>query len=204
MTDLGDILARLALDGAAIATLVYGIYLPRHRRMDLVVVYALFNVGVFVAIVVITRADVTLGIGLGLFAVLSMIRLRSETFDNRELAYFFIALVLALVAAIDLGSLALAGVLAAVALVAAWVVDHPRLSRPTRRLEVTLELLFGDQEALRRHLEERLNAHVTEAWVLEIDYVKETTRAAARYIVGPRTPPVPEESLDATIAVPGR
>src|SRR5262245_35360363 len=133
MTDLGDVFLRLGLDTVAIAALAYGIYFPRHRRMDLVVVYALFNLGLFLAIVVITRGEVTLGIGLGLFAVLSMIRLRSETFSNRELAYFFVALVLALVTAIDLGSLPLAGVLAAVALLAAWAVDHPRVSAPVRR-----------------------------------------------------------------------
>ncbi|MGH2948389.1 MAG: DUF4956 domain-containing protein [Solirubrobacteraceae bacterium] len=139
-----DVSLRLAIDLAAIAVLAYGLYLPRHRRMDLVVVYGMFNVGLFLAIVVITRGEVTLGIGLGLFAVLSMIRLRSETFSNRELAYFFVALVLALVTAIDIGGLPVAGALAAVALVAAWAIDHPRLSQPTRRLEVTLELVLTD------------------------------------------------------------
>ena len=45
-----------------------------------------------------------MGVGFGLFAVLSIVRLRSEPFSNRELAYFFVALVLALVCAIDLGA----------------------------------------------------------------------------------------------------
>jgi Domain of unknown function (DUF4956) len=204
MTDLGDIPLRLALDAVAIAALAYGIYLPRHQRTDLVVVYGLFNVGLFLAIVVITRGEVTLGIGLGLFAVLSMIRLRSETFSNRELAYFFVALVLALVTAIDLGSLALAPVLAAVALLAAWAVDHPRLNPAARRLEVTLELVFSDEEALRRHMEERLNANVLDAQVLEIDYVRETTRAAVRCAVGARTQPISQEALDVTVAAGAR
>ncbi len=47
-----------------------------------------------------------MGVGFGLFAVLSIVRLRSEPFSNRELAYFFVALVLALVCAIDLGDAA--------------------------------------------------------------------------------------------------
>jgi len=195
-----DVSLRLAIDLAAIAVLAYGVFLPRHRRMDLVVVYGLFNVGLFLALVVITRGEMTLGIGLGLFAVLAMIRLRSETFSNRELAYFFVALVLALVTGIDFGGLAGAAALAAVALLAAWAIDHPRLSRPTRRLDVTLELVITEPEALRRHLSERLNAQVTEAWVLEVDYVRETTRAAVRYVAGPRTPPVPEKTLDAVHA----
>jgi hypothetical protein len=204
MTDLSDVLLRLAIDAAAAGALVYGLFLPRHRRMDLVVVYALFNVGVFLALVVIAGGEVSMGVGFGLFAVLSIIRLRSEPFSNRELAYFFVALVIALVCAIDLGSPVYAAVLAGLALAAAWAIDHPRLSRPTRRLEVTLELVFSDPDALRRHLEERLNAHVTDVSVLELDYVRETTRAEVRYREEPRTPPIAQETLDATLAGSGR
>jgi hypothetical protein len=192
-----EVFIRLGVDVVALAVLVYAIYLRRHRRMDLAVVYAMFNLGLFVAVVVITRGHVTLGVGLGLFAVLSMVRLRSETFANRELGYFFVALVLALVLAVDTGSLLLSVALAAAVVAAAWAVDHPRLSRPTRRLEVTLELVFKDPQALQRHLEERLNARIVEVWILEVDYVRETTRAAVRYIPDPRTKPVPEEALDA-------
>jgi Domain of unknown function (DUF4956) len=204
MTDLGDVLLRLAIDVGAAGALVYGVFLPRHRRMDLVVVYALFNVGVFLALVVIADGQVSMGVGFGLFAVLSIIRLRSEPFSNRELAYFFVALVIALVCAIDLGSPVYAAVLATLALAAAWAIDHPRLSRPTRRLEVMLELAFSDQEALRRHLEERLNARVVDVAVLELDFVRETTRAEVRYLAEPRTRPITEETLDASLAGPAR
>lgn len=203
MTDLADVLLRLAIDVAAAAALVYGVFLPRHRRMDLVVVYALFNVGVFLALVVIAGGQVSMGVGFGLFAVLSIIRLRSEPFSNRELAYFFVALVIALVCAIDLGSPAYAAALAGAALVAAWAIDHPRVSRPTRRLEVTLELVFSDLAALRRHLEERLNARVTDVALIELDYVRETTRAEVRYVDEPHTQPISDQVLDASLAGPG-
>ena len=204
MTEPGELFPRLALDAAAIAALVYGLFLPRHRRADLAVDFALFNLGLFLAIVVITGGAVTLGAGLGLFAVLSMIRLRSETFSNRELAYFFTALVLALVCAIDLAGLALAGALAAIALLAAWAVDHPRVSRRTRRMEVTLEHVITSPEALRHYLSERLSAPVTEAWVVEVDYVRETTRAVARYVAEPGSDRVGEEGADAAVAIPPR
>lgn len=204
MTDLGDVLLRMAIDVAAIAVLVGALFHPRHRRMDLVVVYAMFNVGLFLALVVISGGEVSMGVGFGLFAVLSIVRLRSEPFSNRELAYFFVALVIALVCAIDLGSPAYAGLLAGLALLAAWIIDHPRLSPPGQRLEVTLELVFADHDTLTRHLEERLNARLTELKVFEIDYVRETTRAEVRYLPLARTQPVNQEALDAAVAVHGR
>ena len=177
-----SLLARLALDLLAVSGLVYGLFLPRHRRVDLVVVYALFNIGLFLALVVISAGAVSMGVGFGLFAVLSIVRLRSEPFSNRELAYFFVALVLALVTAIDLGSLPLTGVLLSVALLATWAVDH---RPPQRRLLVTLEQAFADGEALRRHLETRLGARVLDISVLEVDYVRETTHAEVRYTTTP-------------------
>ena len=194
MTDLA---LRLALDAAAIAVLAYAIFLPRHRRMDLAVTYGFFNVGLFLALGVIAGGEVSIGVGFGLFAVLSIVRLRSEPFTNRELAYFFIALVLALVCAVDVGPLGLSAALAAVALGAAWIIDHPRLSRPGRRVDLLLELVFADDEALRRHLEERLSAEVTHVTVNEIDYVRETTRACVSYV--PR-PPARRE-IDAAVLV---
>src|SRR5687767_941439 len=174
MTDITELALRLGIDAAATVALVYGIYLPRHRRMDLAVIYAMFNAGLFLALVVIAAGGMSLGVGFGLFAVLSIVRLRSEPYSNRELAYFFVAIVLALVCAIDIGHLALAGVLVATVLLAAWAVDHPRLTPPTRHMRVTLDRIVGEH-ALHDVLEQRLGGRVLDATVLEVDYVRETT-----------------------------
>jgi hypothetical protein len=196
--DLADLSLRLAIDVVAVGALVYGLFHPRHRRMDLVVVYALFNVGVFLALSVIVAGELSMGVGFGLFAVLSIVRLRSEPFSNRELAYFFVALVIGLVCALDVGHPAYAGLLAGVALLAAWAIDHPRLSRPSRRLEVMLERVLGDDQALREHLCERLRAPVLDVTVHEIDYVRETMRVEVR--LGPPR----EDGVDGVVAVADR
>jgi hypothetical protein len=195
-----DLLPRLAIDLVAISVLAYGIYYRRHRRQDLFVIYAMFNVGLFLALVVISAGNVSAGVGFGLFAVLSIVRLRSEPFTNGELAYFFVALVLGLVNGIELGDPAVAAALSAIAVAAAAVIDHPRLLRRTRALEVTLESIPPGEEALRRHLEERLNARVTECRVIEIDYVRETVRVSVRCLAVPLTPPASEAALHAPLA----
>jgi hypothetical protein len=183
--DLADLGLRLGIDLVAVAALVYGLFHPRHQRMDLVVVYVLFNVGVFLALSVIVAGELSMGVGFGLFAVLSIVRLRSEPFSNRELAYFFVALVIGLVCA--LAAPVHAGLLSAVALLAAWAIDHPRISRPSRRLEVALERVFDDEDALREHLHERLRAPVLDVVIREIDYVREITRVEVR--LGREEPP---------------
>jgi hypothetical protein len=195
----GEVLLRLAIDVIAIGALAFGLYYRRHGRSDLVVIYAMFNVGLFLALIVISSGNVSVGVGFGLFAVLSIVRLRSEPFTNGELAYFFLALVIGLVNGIDVGSTGLAIMLSGLALVAAAAIDHPRLLKQTRQLQVMLETIPSDEDALRRHLEERLNARVTECHVLEIDYVRETMRVAVRCSTTPATPPT-NARLDGPLA----
>lgn len=198
--DFADLGVRLAIDLLAIAALAYGLYYRRHRRRELLTVYASFNIGVFIVATAISLGQIAVAVGFGLFAVLAMIRLRSEPYSHQEFAYFFLALVLALACGVDLGSLPLTIGLCALALATAAVVDHPRLLPPIRPFEVTLELVFADENALRRHLEERLSATVVEATVLEIDYVREVTRARVLSLDRPaRAGLLPDPSLDAPL-----
>lgn len=198
--DLGGISLRLLIDLVAIAALAVGLYYRRHRRRDLVTVYTAFNVGVFIVVIAISVGQIAVAVGFGLFAVLAMIRLRSEPYSHAEFAYFFLALVIALSCGVDLGSLPLTMGLCALALATALVVDHPRLLPPIRRIEVCLELVFTDHEALRRHLEERLCARVIDATVVEIDYVREVTRTTVLLIDRPAPAGlVPDPTLDAPL-----
>ena len=60
----------------AICILVFAIYLPRHHRRDLAVAYLGVNVGVMAVSIGLLNSSVAAGLGLGLFGVLSIIRLR--------------------------------------------------------------------------------------------------------------------------------
>jgi hypothetical protein len=175
-----DALLRLAVDAVAMGVLAFALYYRRHGRSDIAVLLSLFNLGVFLAVIVIAGGEFGVSAGLGLFAVLSVMRMRSETFSARELGYLFTALALAIVCAVDAGSLAFSLALSAAALGAVALLDHPRLMRSTRTMEVTVELVFADHDALRRHLEERLNVDIADVRVVEVDYVREVTRAEIR------------------------
>jgi hypothetical protein len=183
---LDDTFLRIGLDALAVGLLAFALYDRRHGRRELVAVLALVNLAVLLALIVITAAEVGLSVGLGLFALLAMVRLRSETFSSTELAYVLVAIALALVNAIDVAGPAFALALDAVALGAVALLDHPRVSRPAQAVTVTLELLFADLAELRRHLEERLALDVLDLRVVEVDYVRETTRVELRCARAPR------------------
>ena len=88
--------ALFLLDLVAIAVLVFAIYFPRHRRRDLVGALLGLNIGVLGVTQGLSSAGVSAGLGLGLFGVLSIIRLRSAEMDQGEIAYYFAALALGL------------------------------------------------------------------------------------------------------------
>ena len=71
----------------AICILVFAIYLPRHHRRDLAVAYLGVNVGVMAVSIGLLNSAVAAGLGLGLFGVLSIIRLRSDELAQHEVAY---------------------------------------------------------------------------------------------------------------------
>lgn len=194
--DFGQLGLRLLIDVAAILVLALGLSYRRHRRRDLVALYTIFNIGLFAAVVVIAEGEVAASVGFGLFAVLSIIRLRSESLSNAEIAYFFAAIVLGLITAVELGDLRLTVGLVALLLVVSACVDQSGLLRATRPLEVMFDEALTDVAELRRRLEQRLGAEVVELDIREVDYVRETTRLAVR-LSDPGDVPAHDEGLRA-------
>ena len=180
--DYAEFALGLLLNMVAIFIFAILIYFRRHTRKDLAVVFAFFNLGLFVVVTVIEMTEVAAAVGFGLFAILSIIRLRSEPFSNRELGYFFGALVLGLLNGIGTPHLAFTLVLNALLLGAIYVLDHPRVLTAAERRHVTLDAVYTDPEILRSALSERLGATVTECTVTAIDYVRDSMELEVQYV----------------------
>ena len=184
LLDVPALAARLAVDVVAIAVLALVLSYHRHGRRDLVALYVIFNVGLFAAVTVISAGQVAAAVGFGLFAVLSIIRLRAETLTNAEIAYFFAAIVLGLVTAVDMGGVAANAGLALLVLLAPAIADHPGVLEENRRVDVVLDVAVAGEAELIEAVEQRLGANVIAVEVTEVDYVRETTRVAARVTGG--------------------
>jgi hypothetical protein len=171
------------LDLVAIAILTFGLYFPRHRRRDLVVAYLAVNIGVLAVAEAFTSTQVTAGLGLGLFGVLSIIRLRSSELDQQEVAYYFVSLALGVLGGVPVTPDWLAPALMATLLVAVAVGDHPRLFGRYRAQAVTLDRAYTDEAALLQRLEHMFGARVHRVAVRRVDLVNDTTLVDVRYEV---------------------
>lgn len=175
----------------AILVLVFGLYFPRHRRRDLVAAYLGVNVGVMAVASALLDSAVSAGLGLGLFGVLSIIRLRSDELAQHEVAYYFSALSLGLLSGLSVGPVWLPAALMAVIVGVMWAGDHPRLLPDYRRQVMVLDRAFDDERALVAHLEQRLGGRVHGVSVRKVDHVNDSTTVEVRYELGRHATPAP-------------
>jgi hypothetical protein len=192
--DNGEVLLRLAMDLVSLVILTIVLYFRRYGRRDVVVTLVTFNVGLFAVLTVITSETVSAGVGFGLFAVLSIIRLRSETVSNVELGYFFLALALALVNGFETSITVIGVGLNVLLLVTIYIVDLPSLHTTVRRRSVLLDEVVTDSNAVRERLSNAFGLDIVSLAITDIDYVRETTRVLIRYIADPHLVAPTEQS----------
>lgn len=178
--------AHLGLDLIAVTLLAFAVFYPRHRRRELVPAYLALNVSLFAVVAALARGGTAggagggLALGFGLFGVLSIIRLRSDTVQHQEVAYYFTTLVLGLLCGLPGLALGTAAALAGVLLLVVYAADHPRLFARDRRAVVTLDAVHREPAALRADLARRLGEPL--GWtVQEVDYVRDLMVLEVRF-----------------------
>jgi len=193
-----DQLAAIALDLTAIAVLAFAVYYPRHRRRDLAVAFVGVNVGVLAVSMVLAGTTVGAGLGLGLFGVLSIIRLRSREIEQSEMSYYFAALAIGLIAGLATGLTWLTAGLIVLVVGVLAIVDSPALLRRSREQSLVLDRAYPDEDAARAAVEHLLGTRVHRLSIRSLDLVSDTTVVDVRY-TAPRAgsaPARPHESIE--------
>lgn len=184
----------IGADLLAISILTFALYLRRHRRRDLMVSYLGVNVGVLAVAAALTGSTAGVGLGLGLFGVLSIIRLRSTELAQHEVAYYFAALALGLIGGIGVTPIWLGLVLMVLIVGTLWVGDHPAVLPRYRHQEIVLDRAIGNDSALKLELENLLDARVHSFSVKQLDLVNDKTLVDVRFET-PRVPALKTASL---------
>jgi hypothetical protein len=174
---------RQGIDVVAVVMLAYGIYLRTSRRWDVAASLVALNIGlvaVLTALIAMPHGGTSgLTVGFGLFAVLSIVRLRSEASSLTEVAYFFTALALGVVNGVGLQALGLMIVLDVVLVGSMALLELTRRPDEGERQVLVADEVFDSRALLVEHLSRRLGAHVSDVKVVEVDLVRETTRVEA-------------------------
>lgn len=74
--------------------IVRWIYFPMKQDKNYVFTYLAFNTVIYFVMTFLTSAELSVGVGFGLFAIFSVLRYRTNTMSTREMTYLFIVIAL--------------------------------------------------------------------------------------------------------------
>ena len=140
LVDYIDFLRDLIIDLAALYLLVYVIYYRRYGDREMAITMGLLNLFLFTIVLTMTMTEFNLGAGFALFALLSLITLRSVIISKVEVGYILGAITLGLVNGMSIHDYLLLALCNLVILVGPWVMDSSWLLKPTLQVDTDIDL----------------------------------------------------------------
>lgn len=194
-----DLLGRAALDLLTVLLLVGWLYKSQQSVPSMPLVLCSLNVGIFAAVTVFTSgkggAGISAGVGFGLFALLSMLRLRSAAFTIKDVAFTFLTLITGLVNSLPTESWGMLISVNLAILLVVLITDTHRESKTTRVMAISLKEAHSDPALLRAAVEEKLGMVVESIVIKEINFVKGITDLKVEYQPDPSLGRAVSESM---------
>ncbi|MBS0000607.1 MAG: DUF4956 domain-containing protein [Cyclobacteriaceae bacterium] len=100
LDSLINLLGRMAVNFTAAFLLIFGIYKTSRKGKSFLFSLFMFNLIIFIMGNMISNTEWTVGAGLGLFAIFTILRYRSETLQLKEMTYLFILIAIGFINAI--------------------------------------------------------------------------------------------------------
>jgi hypothetical protein len=98
--DFISLLVRFSMNLAVIIIIVIGLYAKTSRRKDFYFSYIAISIGIFLLCFLLANVKMELGFALGLFAVFSIIRYRTDSIPIKEMTYLFVVIVVSVINAL--------------------------------------------------------------------------------------------------------
>lgn len=178
--DLTNLVAGAGLNLAVASIIVRGIYYRVTPERNYVFSFLAFNTVIYFVMALLTRVEIGIGIGFGLFAIFSVLRYRTEETPFREMTYLFVVIALPVMNAMVTSGAELPTLLVGNALVIAvlFVLEQRWGFHYEERRRVSYERLPliapARREELLADLRERTGLPVTRVEVVRIDLVRDT------------------------------
>lgn len=163
----------------SIMIVVRGLYYPKCKRGEFFFTYILIAISTFMLIYVLGDVKLKAGIALGLFAIFSIIRYRTEQVAIREMTYLFIIIALSAINGLTVSELSYAEVLIINILFIAsiWICESKLLishySYKVIKYDNVNLITTDKREELIADLEKRTGLKIEKVEVGSIDFLKD-------------------------------
>jgi len=186
-------LGRLLINIIVLGVLVHFLYYPKSKRRDFYFTFMLVGIAIFFLIFFMMfvledlKGKTSIGIGIGLFGIFSIMRYRTDTMPVREMTYLFMIICLSVINAlgVSITILELAIVNLAVIL-ATWYCEQYFFQENIRQKLIKydrVELIKPEnREKLEADLLQRTGLNITKIEIGGIDFLKDTVILRVSYI----------------------
>ncbi len=183
--DYTTVIRDLLIDFTSLYFVAYVVLYRRYHNVEMFVSCTLFNIFILLIVMALIRTEFNIAVGFGLFALLSLIQLRSAQFTKTEMAYLFGAVALAVVngaGIIDFRFLLICNVVivSSTWFISTWSLEHSanlikvdNLCKIAVTLDQVDELAIGDRILMRKQLAEKLGMDVCYFKIKKLDYVRD-------------------------------
>ena len=158
------------------------LYYRKSRRRDFYFTFMLISVAIFFIVFFMIfvledmKGKTSMGVGIGLFGIFSIMRYRTDAMPVREMTYLFVIIALSLVNAVSVNVPLFEVILTNLIISAAvWLCELHIKTRPTRLVQYDrIELITPERRPeLIADLEKRLGVKVTKVDVGSIDFLRD-------------------------------
>lgn len=174
-----DLLLAFFINLVAIMIVVRGLYYPKCKRGEFFFTYILIAISTFMLIYVLGDVKLKAGIALGLFAIFSIIRYRTEQVAIREMTYLFIIIAMSAINGLTVSELSTGEVLIINALFIAsiWICESKLLishySYKVIKYDNVSLITPDKRDELIADLEKRTGLKIEKVEVGAIDFLKD-------------------------------
>ncbi|MBR3522561.1 MAG: DUF4956 domain-containing protein [Prevotella sp.] len=197
-TGFADTMLRFVVCSIVNLILVYGLYYRKSGRRDFSFTFTLISVAIYFLVYLMMgmeRGKATMGVGLGLFGIFSIMRYRTDSMPVREMTYLFIVVCLSVVHAmsssmdsndygIELGT-PLTELIAIdlITIAAVTVCELTMSSKPTKLIQYDrIELVKTERrQELIDDLQQRLGITITDVKVGAVDFLHDMAMLRITY-----------------------
>ena len=174
-----ELLLAFLINLIAILIIVRGLYYPKCKRGEFFFTYILIAISTFMLIYVLGDVKLKAGIALGLFAIFSIIRYRTEQVAIREMTYLFIIIALSAINGLTVSELSIGEVIIIniLFIMSIWICESKLLishySYKVIKYDNVNLITPEKREELIADLEKRTGLKIEKVEVGSIDFLKD-------------------------------
>ncbi|MCI6182260.1 MAG: DUF4956 domain-containing protein [Prevotella sp.] len=184
-------LVRLTICVVVNLVIVDRLYYKKSRRRDFYFTFMLISIAIFFLVFFMLfvledlKAKTSIGIGIGLFGIFSIMRYRTDAMPVREMTYLFVIIALSVVnaiaASVNIVELLLTN---AIVVFAVWMCEHRLKMEPSKLVQYDrIELIKPERrEELIADIEQRLGLTVKRIDVGAVDLLRDMAMLRVYYV----------------------